>query len=52
MWIVLREGGPFHASYRRPDYEKYKQRLAETGRERFIAALEERRRADARLNPR
>ena len=30
MWIVMREGGPFHARFTSPQFESYKQRLRET----------------------
>lgn len=32
MWTVMREGGPFHASYGSPNFEKYAERLRKTGR--------------------
>jgi arylsulfatase A-like enzyme len=43
MTTVLNEGGPFHASYQSVKYEKYLERLRETGREGFADELDQRR---------
>jgi hypothetical protein len=43
MWIVMREGGPFHARFTSPRFEAYKQRLRETGRAHHADALDQRR---------
>jgi arylsulfatase A-like enzyme len=32
MWIVMREGGPFHARFTSPQFEAYVERLRQTGR--------------------
>jgi arylsulfatase A-like enzyme len=43
MWIAMREGGPFHARFTSPSFERYVQRLRETGRAQHAADLERRR---------
>ena len=43
MWIVMREGGPFHARFTSPQFEAYKQRLRETGRGQHAEDLQRRR---------
>lgn len=40
LWIVMREGGPFHARYHSDNYRRYLDRLRETGRAAFAEALE------------
>ena len=40
MWTVMREGGPYHASFGHPRYQAYLQRLKETGRGHLIHELE------------
>jgi hypothetical protein len=42
MWIVLREGGPFHARYGSETLAKYLARLRATGREAAAQDLERR----------
>ena len=43
MWIVMREGGPFHARFTSPQFEAYQQRLRETGRAHHADDLQRRR---------
>ncbi len=43
LWIVMREGGPFHARYTSSDFEGYKERLRQTGRSKYADELDERR---------
>ena len=42
LWAVMREGGPFHASFRSPAFAKYLDRLRHTGRAGFAEDLERR----------
>ncbi|HOK05487.1 MAG TPA: sulfatase-like hydrolase/transferase, partial [Victivallales bacterium] len=43
LWTVIREGGPFHASFKSPIYEDYLKRLKETNREWALGELEKRK---------
>jgi len=43
MWIVMREGGPFHARYDSDTYRQYLERLRKTGRSHFADQLEKKR---------
>jgi choline-sulfatase len=43
MWIVMREGGPFHARFTSPQFEAYKERLRQTGRAEHAEDLQRRR---------
>jgi len=43
MWTVMREGGPYHASFKSPRFEEYLNRLRETGRSNFADELLERK---------
>lgn len=45
VWIVMREGGPYHARYTSPAFSQYLERLRATGRAEFAAELERRRAA-------
>ncbi len=49
MWTILAEGGPLHANFKSSQFENYKQRLRDTGREQFTAELDARK---ARLEER
>ncbi len=44
LWIVMREGGPFHARFTSPSFERYVERLRQTGRADFAEALLKRQR--------
>jgi arylsulfatase A-like enzyme len=44
MWTVMREGGPYHASFNRPSFDQYVNILNESGREDFAKELHDRKR--------
>ena len=43
MWIVMREGGPFHARFTSPQFSAYQERLRQTGRAEHAEDLQRRR---------